>query len=96
MRNLEKYRCQPPTIKTTWLVENLGMKKFVFKRERERERESYKDDCWGIIAKPVKPYLDPAAALNEFNSFPCIWKTPKEPTDGLTYKQIEPELIFTT
>ena len=47
MRNLEKYRCQPPTIKTTWLVENLGMKKFVFmsesesesERERERERE---------------------------------------------------------
>ena len=48
-------------------------------------RESYEDDSWGIIAKPAKPYLNLAVALNEFNSFPSI--LPKEPTDRLTYKQ---------
>ena len=40
--------------------------------ERERQRESYEDDSWGIIAEPAKPYLNPAAALKKFNSFPSI------------------------
>ena len=42
------------------------------KQEHKRTRESYEDDSWGIIAEPAKPYLNPAAALKKFNSFPGI------------------------